>query len=487
MIRSVKIFLFALAVVWLYSPAIVHAFNQGSLSAKEKPGYHQLILFFQNWHPETRTLFDGLTPEETKFTPHYRASFNRRGLIKTVTFVDKKRKDQWTYHLLWDKEGKRSSYSIEFHVRKPLTDLHKYYFAYDMSEMRPGWKAQCSFYPDGKIKSLQAKGPNNYLYYTYRFAFHPLTDGGMTVHSRYYRTDSTSVGSHKLQYDERGLLRYAKYSDHNRKEIRTLQYDYNHELSEVTFSSYLPDKSMLERRLLPFSEDLRETLVVKSEEAGLSDVVSFLESTKQEDIEKIAELIEQKHRINVDHIDTTYSPITRVEVVDTVIVTKTDTVEIIKKKRYLDYRLAFGVSVLQGQFYNQQTILHPQIEFGVSKPYSFWIFKQINPTISASIFVYDQMINPVIFGGLYHSLSFPIGIPFTSFKTTIPFQISERAGISPDHWCASGEFALMYKLRLPMKTGIRGTIIIPRDALNKPTGFMEFYHSIALHPIFQKK
>lgn len=431
-------------------------------------------------------LFNGLTPGEAKQKPHYRASFNRRGLVKTVTFVDFRGKDQWTYHVRWDKEGYRSSYSIEFHLRQPLTELHPYFFVPDVSEVRPGWRAECSFFPDGKIKSMKVTDGNGYVFYTYRFDIRSQPSGGMTVHSRYYRKDSTLVGSHQLHYDSDGLLKTVRYFDQNQEDIRTLRYLYKDDLSEVVLSVYLPDKILQERRIISFSEDLREVLAVDEEQTGLSDVVRFMESTSQEDIEKLAGLIEQKYRVNVDHVDTTYSPITRISITDTVVIKQTDTLEVIKKKRYLDYRLGFGTSYLSGKSFGNQTILHGQVELGLSRPYAFFFIKHINPILTLSVLRFDQELHPLISGGFYQQVSIPLALPFTSLRTSIPVQLFEQAGATPNEWCFSAGMAFPFTLKLPMKVGFRGMILIQND-LNQETGFLDITYSVGLHPLFRKK
>jgi len=446
-----------------------------------------LSLYFKTWDPNTRSLYEGLTPGETKGKHHFRTTFNHRGLIKAVTAVSKNGVDRWTYHLLWDKEGIKSSYKIEFHVRKPLTELHNFFFASDVSEMRPGWIAYCTFFSDGRIKSLRVKDSEGYLFYYYEFGFKPLSNNGMVVSSRYFRADSSLVGSHQLEYNSEGLLKSALYFDKDGNDARMLRYQYNDDLNEVIFSAYAHDRSLQERRIISFSNRFREHLVIKKDETGLSDVVSFMEKTTSEDIEKLAALIEQKYRMSVDYIDTTYSPINYSEIIDTVIVKQTDTVEVVKRKRFLDCRIGLGGSFLSEAYLDNQSVLCASIGFGISRPYSFIFIKKIDPRLTLSFLKNDLLNFPIVSVGFAHHVTVPAFIPFTRLRWSVPIFIDEEIGKFSDGWTVSVGLAIPYTLGLPMNSGFRGTILAFSNNLHKPTGFLEFYTSIDLHPLFRKK
>ncbi len=449
--------------------------------------WKKLTLYFENWDPDSRELFGGRTPPEIKNRPHYRAVFNRRGLVKNVTYIDSTETDQWTYHLRWNKEGERSSYNIEFHVRKPLTRLHPFLFAPDVSEMRPGWTANLTFFSDGRIKSLWAGDKTGYLFYSYTFKITHLPKGGMGITSRYFRRDSSLVGSHRLEYNQKGLLEKIRYYNKRGAIIRTFTYTYNEPLGEVILSVFSPDMTLSERRILPFSDRYRENLVVKKDRTGMSDVVRFMERTKKEDIEKLAQLIEQQYRINVDQIDTTYSPVTLIEVVDTLIIKQTDTVEVVKNKRFINYGVGAGISLLAGKSFDETPLINAVVEFSVSRPYSFYFIKNINPIVSLSVLTYNKTIVPLIQGGLRQQVSIPVKIPFTALGWKIPISFSEGVGRSPNGWAVYGGGGFPFSFRLPMRININAYLLSNINGSGNLTGFIDLRYTVDFYPLFRNK
>lgn len=447
----------------------------------------ELILHFENWEPNSRELFGGRTLPEIKNRPHYRAVFNRRGLAKSVTYFDSIETKQWTYHLLWDKKGEHSSYHIEFHVRKPLTRLHAFLFAPDVSEMRPGWIAKCAFFTDGRIKSLWVEDQSGYVFYSYQFKISHLPNSGMGITSRYFRRDSSLVGSHRLDYNQKGLLEKIRYYNKRKEIIRTLTYAYNEPPGEVILSVFNPGMTLSERRILPFSDRYRENLVVKKDRTGMSDVVKFMERTKKEDIEKLAQLIEQQYRINVDQVDTTYSPITRIEVVDTLIIKQTDTVEVVKNKRFINYGVGAGISLLAGKSFDETPLINAVAEFSVSRPYSFYFIKNINPIVSLSVLTYSKTIIPIIQGGLRQQVSVPIKIPFTTLGWKFPISFSEGVGQSPNGWAVYGGGGFPFSFHLPMRMNINAYLLSNVNGSGKLTGFIDIRYTVDLYPLFRKK
>ena len=80
-----------------------------------------LKLYYSYWDIEKRDLSDGLTKDQLDGRDYYEVAFNNKGRIKNVKYIDKNKRELWSYMLIWNKASTKSRYKVEFHIREPLT------------------------------------------------------------------------------------------------------------------------------------------------------------------------------------------------------------------------------------------------------------------------------------------------------------------------------------------------------------------------------
>ena len=62
--------------------------------------------------------------------PYYEAKINKRGKIKTVTKYDTQGAKVDSWHLIWDRKGKRSEYNVKFYQHGEITRLDSLFFSH---------------------------------------------------------------------------------------------------------------------------------------------------------------------------------------------------------------------------------------------------------------------------------------------------------------------------------------------------------------------
>ncbi len=212
------------------------------------------IRFFRKWNIRTGELTAPISKQEAR-ARYYRAYFDERGFLKRVTYYDKQGKRRWSYRLKRDSTGIYRQYAVEFHVRQPLTRLDNYLFAPDLSEMRPGWKAR--FYlreQSDRPKKVEVYDQNGILYYFYTFDYRPEGDTTSTrslIISRYYRADSTQVGSHRLFFRAGSELTRIEYLNAQGELKVTKEFGYDRVRKELIVTLRNPQGEIIDRRIIP--------------------------------------------------------------------------------------------------------------------------------------------------------------------------------------------------------------------------------------------
>ena len=276
-------------------------FVPGKKKGREK--LSGLKLYFGYWDIEKRDLGDGLTKDQLDGRNYYELTFNSKGRIKNVTFIGKNKRSLWSYQLKWNKAGTRSKYSVEFHVREPLTLFDEFLFADELSEMRQGWIAEIEEREDNRPHTVTVKDKLEQVYYYYTLQY---MDGGKKSRSKeiivseYFRDDSTKVGKHKLFYNRKDFLHKAEYYNAEDNLKYTNSFDYSNAPREILLTVNNKKGKLLEKRIIPFSNKYKRRLGPPKDKTGLADILEFIENSGEENLENLAQLIGAKFNVTAD-------------------------------------------------------------------------------------------------------------------------------------------------------------------------------------------
>ena len=158
-------------------------------------------LFYSDWNDYKRELSNPISEWDSERLPHFKATFGRNGRL---TFVERNNglgEKLFTYRLRWNKEGTRSAYRVTFHKNMIITQLDSILFANPASEIRTNWIADFKSIKDGRPKSVSVYDGLGSKYYNYKFYYEDLKDSinqTEKITSRYFRRDTTYLGSHEI-------------------------------------------------------------------------------------------------------------------------------------------------------------------------------------------------------------------------------------------------------------------------------------------------
>ena len=171
-------------------------------------------LFYSDWNDYKRELSNPISKWDSERLPHYKATFGRNGRL---TFVDRYNglgEKLFTYRLRWNKEGTRSAYKVTFHKNMIITQLDSILFANPASEIRTNWIADFKSIKDGRPKSVSVYDGLGSKYYNYKFYYEDLKDSinqTEKITSRYFRRDTTYLGSHEIYIAKEKFLTQLDY------------------------------------------------------------------------------------------------------------------------------------------------------------------------------------------------------------------------------------------------------------------------------------
>ena len=171
-------------------------------------------LFYSDWNDYKRELSNPISEWDSERLPHYKATFGRNGRL---TFVDRYNglgEKLFTYRLRWNKEGTRSAYKVTFHKNMIITQLDSILFANPASEIRTNWIADFKSIKDGRPKSVSVYDGLGSKYYNYKFYYEDLKDSinqTEKITSRYFRRDTTYLGSHEIYIAKEKFLTQLDY------------------------------------------------------------------------------------------------------------------------------------------------------------------------------------------------------------------------------------------------------------------------------------
>ncbi len=171
-------------------------------------------LFYSDWNDYKRELSNPISEWDSERLPHFKATFGRNGRL---TFVDRYNglgEKLFTYRLRWNKEGTRSAYRVTFHKNMIITQLDSILFANPASEIRTNWIADFKSIKDGRPKSVSVYDELGSKYYNYKFYYEDLKDSinqTEKITSRYFRRDTTYLGSHEIYIAKEKFLTQLDY------------------------------------------------------------------------------------------------------------------------------------------------------------------------------------------------------------------------------------------------------------------------------------
>ncbi len=350
-----------------------------------------LKLFYGYWNPEKRTLAEGLIKDQLDGREYYEVRFNKKGRIKTVVYFNHRHQKWWSYHLWWNKNGTKSKYEIEFHLRQSLLNVDEFLFAHDLSEMRPGWRLEIKEREDGRPHTVIIQDKLGQVYYFYSFQYIDGKKKSRTkeiIISEYFRDDSSKVGMHKLFYNQKKFLFLAEYYNDKDSLLYTNSYDYSNAPKEILLTVKDGNGKLLEKRIIPFSNKYKRQLGPPKNKTGLADVISFLNKTSEEDLHQLVQSIESKFNVTVE-MDTVVQKNTIITAQDKPVkkivkLPEDKTPEAIDKKTR-DQPFALGLYVgnklISGQYMGTDNVM----DFGLTLkiPFSFKMFWfSITPSLS---------------------------------------------------------------------------------------------------------
>ncbi|HJL74275.1 MAG: hypothetical protein QGI44_08205 [Candidatus Marinimicrobia bacterium] len=335
-----------------------------------------LKLYYSYWDIEKRTLADGLTNDQLDGRDYYEVAFNNKGRIKNVKFIDKNKRELWSYVLIWNKAGTKSRYKVEFHIREPLTLYDEFLFVDDLSEMRKGWVAEIKEREDNRPLTVTIKDKLDQVYYFYTFKY---LDGDKNnrakeiIVSEYFREDSTKVGMHKLFYNKNEFLQKAEYYIHEDSLWRTHKYDYSNAPREIMLTTTDQSDRLIEKRLLAFSSKYKRKLGPPKDKTGLADVMLFLEDTSEEDLNQLVHSIEGKFDVTVEMDTIIHKNILEVEPEEEKLADiQPDTAEPVVKDKKFNALLNLNRDIIAGSYIDSGKV--NAIDLGIMLPYTFKLF-----------------------------------------------------------------------------------------------------------------
>ena len=208
----------------------------------------KLKLYYEKWNPKTQELLNGITKKEAIGKQHYIATLDEKGLVNNVDYFNKNGKVLWTFIMHWDENGKSSQYDIKFYYERNLFQLNKELFAPDLSSIKPGWIARYKFNSAGITQSVHVLDEFENLYYFYKFK-----SNKKVLQSRYFRSDSTLVGSHSVRFNKDKRPIRITYFNQNQIMKNAITYEYPRK-SETVISQLNNKGEIIERRILKEGE-----------------------------------------------------------------------------------------------------------------------------------------------------------------------------------------------------------------------------------------
>ena len=206
-----------------------------------------LKLYYLKWDPKRQELSEGITKNSSKGIAHYQALLTNEGIVSTVDYFDKNNTKLWSFQMNWDDYDRSNKYDIEFYSNRNLYELNKELFAPDLSTIRTGWKARYEVNSDGKPEKVKVMDALGNLFYYYEFTYTKKW-----LKSKYYKQDSTFVGSHTTRFAKGKKIAKITYYDENGEMKKAISYEYPNKNTMIV-SSINSKGKIIEKRLIPLN------------------------------------------------------------------------------------------------------------------------------------------------------------------------------------------------------------------------------------------
>tara|TARA_X000001036_G_scaffold219544_3_gene205520 strand:+ start:3686 stop:5626 length:1941 start_codon:yes stop_codon:yes gene_type:complete len=212
--------------------------------------------FYSYWNSYRRQL-DGQNSRDFFISvPYFEAKKNKNGKIKTVTKYNDKDKKIDSWHLVWDRKGIRSEYSVKFHQNGLITRLDSLLFSHKLSEIKTGWRAKVKSRRDGRPLRYDIYDENGIRYYFYRFHYKQRSDSLLSmeiIQSSYFHSDSSLVGRHILFMENGEWLREIHYKNSKDEVEQIVKFDVSLEKEETVKTTLDKDGRKIESRIIQLS------------------------------------------------------------------------------------------------------------------------------------------------------------------------------------------------------------------------------------------
>ncbi|NQV38106.1 MAG: hypothetical protein HQ509_08900 [Candidatus Marinimicrobia bacterium] len=220
---------------------------------KSKDGANR---YYKKWNVFKGTLREPI-PYSKAISNFYKASFDEDGILKSVTEHRIRSKRVKTFTFKRDSLGLYTTYTETYHLRTTLVKNDPHLYAYDMSELRPGWTVVYTM-DDGHRYIDNIRVYDQYGIFMYRYQFR-YTSGKVSGNRNfshvttieYYSAEDSLIGLHKLWYKEKRNLSLIEYFNANNNLLRSKEFDYQRAEKELLITLRDPDGVILDRRLKP--------------------------------------------------------------------------------------------------------------------------------------------------------------------------------------------------------------------------------------------
>ncbi len=169
--------------------------RRGKLPAVDRQG----LKMYRDWQPWQRRLSTPLEEHELKNGQYYGAEFDGEEHLSSVYCFDRTQQLAWIYRIRWNRTHTRSAYLVEALQNQELTDLDRFLFVPELSEMRSGWQALFELRSDGLPRRVEVSNELGQLLYYYEFGYGHDGPTRIIVADR-FRSSGKLAGRHELYF-----------------------------------------------------------------------------------------------------------------------------------------------------------------------------------------------------------------------------------------------------------------------------------------------
>ena len=218
----------------------------------KKPKEIKPSKYFARWFPWQRKLVKPLNPAELKGRPYYGAVFTKSNQLRRIDAFNQRGVKQWVYQIRWNRKQTRAVYDVQSPEQLPLTELDRFLFVPDLSELRTDWEARFRLRKDRRPQAVEVRDKLGQLLYYYKFGYG--RDGpNRFITSAYYRADSSLTGYHEIFF-EPGSNRpdWIIYFDRRKRLEKRIEFEWDVLKGEVIITEKNPTGGLISKRVSSF-------------------------------------------------------------------------------------------------------------------------------------------------------------------------------------------------------------------------------------------